>query len=420
MFRLAILVGLVGVALAGKSPNADIIERMVRSHPGARYSNDILEDAQLDVPDLVAKYGYPVESHNVETQDGYGLTMHRIPHGRDSHNKSDPNKPIVFLMHGLLSSSADYLLLGPGRALGYILADLGYDVWLGNARGNYYSRRHRRLNPDSRLNKNFWKFSWDEIGNYDLPAFLDYIEAHTGQSRLHFVGHSQGGTSFLVLASLRPEYNKRFISFQGLAPASFFTHNEHPTFTRIAPLESILESAAFAMGRAEVFGSREFITWFALRYCAEESIFSPICTSIIVSGTSDHFNTTMIPVFLGHAPAGASIRQYAHFAQCINTDSFRRYDHGTLTNLRVYGRRTPPEYDLNKVTAPTYIYYATNDKTVHYQDVRLLASKLPNVKGAFQINSPTFDHLDFLWGSGAKDLFYTKMIRLMREAENAL
>ena len=38
----------------------------------------------------------------------------------------------------------------------YMLADLGYDVWLGNARGNTYSRSHVNMTADD---PDFWKFT---------------------------------------------------------------------------------------------------------------------------------------------------------------------------------------------------------------------------------------------------------------------
>lgn len=52
------------------------------------------------------------------TSDGYILEMHRIKHGRDQNNVPDNNKPVVFVMHGLLCSSADWVLMGPGSGLG--------------------------------------------------------------------------------------------------------------------------------------------------------------------------------------------------------------------------------------------------------------------------------------------------------------
>lgn len=105
-------------------------------------------------PQLVAKYGYPIENHTMVTEDGYILTMHRIPHGKNSTSRSTK---VIYLQHGLLCSSGDWVLMGPEKGLAYLLADRGYDVWLGNARGNTYSRNHTKWNPDVDK-KEFWDF----------------------------------------------------------------------------------------------------------------------------------------------------------------------------------------------------------------------------------------------------------------------
>ena len=99
-------------------------------HPNA-ISSWLLHGEKYSQPTdwMVLEAGYPVESHEVVTQDGYILTLHRIP----ASNKSRP--PVVFLQHGLMSSSADWVLSGPDHALAYQLAQAGYDVWMGNFRG---------------------------------------------------------------------------------------------------------------------------------------------------------------------------------------------------------------------------------------------------------------------------------------------
>jgi len=41
-----------------------------------------------------------------------------------------------------------WLINPPDEALGFILADNGYDVWISNTRGTKYSRSHKSLSPN--------------------------------------------------------------------------------------------------------------------------------------------------------------------------------------------------------------------------------------------------------------------------------
>lgn len=81
--------------------------------------------------------------HRVVTSDGYILEVHRIISSPVM--TSSRVKPVVFLQHGFLDSSATWVMSGPEHGFGYALADSGYDVWMGNARGEKHLIKHFRL-----------------------------------------------------------------------------------------------------------------------------------------------------------------------------------------------------------------------------------------------------------------------------------
>ncbi len=102
--------------------------------------------------------------------------------------------------------------------MAFILANLGYDVWLGNNRGNKYSKNHKNI---SIKEKKFWDFSFHEMGLYDLPAIIDYIRTTTGVEKITYIGHSQGTTQMFAGLSLKNDYYSKILNvFTALGPVT--------------------------------------------------------------------------------------------------------------------------------------------------------------------------------------------------------
>ncbi len=68
--------------------------------------------------EIIASRGYPVEIHEVITEDGYILELHRIPYGKGQVPKRDVKKQVVFIQHGFLNTDNVWLITPNDQGLG--------------------------------------------------------------------------------------------------------------------------------------------------------------------------------------------------------------------------------------------------------------------------------------------------------------
>jgi len=364
-----------------------------------------LPEENLDTPDLIKYWDYPVEEHEVETEDGYILKMHRIPGGRNNtgDEEEDKARQPIFLQHTILSSSADWVINYPNTSLAFVLADKGYDVWLGNLRGNIYSKKHKKLQEKD---EKFWDFSLDEHAKYDFPAKIDYILKNTSQSQLYFIGHSYGCMVALAAVSENKHLMQKIKVFFALAP---ITRMEHmTTLTRtMAGLQSKM-AWIFKWFHVHQFlpplkWSRKFIT----TMCRWIPIMCRFGISIIGGRNNKFLDKKRLPVYVAHTPAGTSVKAFYHSLQLINSKRFQKYDYGSAENMKHYKAKIAPEYDIKQMKIPTVVVSGTNDNMAPPRDMAWTLKTLPFVIKHFRIED--YSHMDFVWGKNSGSMLYEKL-----------
>lgn len=111
------------------------------------------KDAHIDFVQTCNENGYASESYTVVTEDGYVSQLYRIP---GKAGETGAQKPAVLMMHGMECDMNFWMSNHPENVPPFILADQGYDVWLGNNRGSRFSKYHTTLDPSE---LEYWEFS---------------------------------------------------------------------------------------------------------------------------------------------------------------------------------------------------------------------------------------------------------------------
>ncbi|XP_022210801.1 lipase 3-like [Drosophila obscura] len=370
-------------------------------------AGSLVDFAKSNSLNLVVRHNYPVEQHKLTTSDGYILTIFRIPYSLSDGETQGQGKPVVFLQHGITGSSDDWLLNGPKSGLAYLLADAGFDVWLGNSRGNSNGRENQKLKPS---NEKFWKFSWHEIGAYDLPAQIDYVLRITNQAALHFIGHSQGGTAYLVMLAEHPEYNEKISTTNLLAPLAFCSNMESKLMTLVLKVNEYMVDGEYSQSSLTNHPlSNVFCSTLIGKHLCHDMLFT------LIGGNSPHINKTLVPQLEKTTSSGFSNMLLKHYAQVFKTGRFAKYDYGNATNLEVYGTSKPPLYDLSNV-APTdmvHMFYSDNDQLLSVEDAERLGQRINAIQNHVEVKN--WNHLDYVYATDVVQVIYEQLIQSIRD-----
>ncbi|XP_018008882.1 lipase 1 [Hyalella azteca] len=323
-------------------------------------------------------------------------------------------KEAVLLMHGFASSSADFVLGGPDSALGFMLADAGYDVWLGNFRGNAYSRRHASLQSDD---AQFWRFSLDEVSRRDVPAMVDHIITTTHRPHIFYIGHSIGATMLALTCHIKPKFANKIRHFSAMAPVGYGKMSQGPVkvMTNLARI-TYKHKEEGGGAKAQVLSRDRSAVAFMWFFCGARSLAWKLCLSLLTAAGGRNtglFRKEMLSLILAHFPAGTSVRLAAHLGQLLSSDGLHKFDFGPDDNAALYGQATPPRYDLSHTRVPTAVYWAVNDLLAPPQDVEEFIAALPNVTEKHLVGHETFNHFDFVYSDQARHLLHTDLITTM-------
>ncbi|NWS96342.1 LICH hydrolase, partial [Mionectes macconnelli] len=359
----------------------------------------------MNVSEIIRYHGYPSEEYEVTTEDGYILAVFRIPAGRNNQNTGQ--RPVVFLQHAFLGDATHWISNMNNNSLGFILADAGYDVWLGNSRGNTWSLRHRTLKP---CQKEFWKFSFDEMGKYDIPAELYFIMNKTGQKNVYYIGHSEGTTAGFIAFSTYPELAQRVKVFFGLGAITTCPHATSILVRMTNLPEPLLR---LVLGFKGAFHQIGFLKGPVTQLCTSLDKFCAHVLCYIAGGSIKNLNTSRIDTYVGHSPAGTSVQNIIHWQQLAHTDQFQAYNYGSKENMKKYNQTAPPVYKIEEITIPTAVWSGGEDTFADPKDTARLLSQISNL--IYHEHFPTWGHLDFIWGLDATEKMYMKIIELLKK-----
>ena len=380
-------------------------------------------DYGLETEELILSRGFQVENHYLVTKSGYIMHVYRIIHPiMKPHERKKP----ILLWHTVCTSSKFFLINSPGgnfddpkgkfvgNNMGFELARYGYDVWLINSRGNFYSKNHSFLDPDKDYVR-YWNFSMDEIIEEDGPLAVDYILEKTNKTKLGFIGWSTGSTIGLCMLAQHPRFNDIIEPFIALGPTMSFG-GTYPNF--------FWHMNWFAKLHYNMRGDGNHLPDKLLPpygidiVCA---VWPEVCafTLDMMAGGNANYNMSRMHIYTDFGSLSISEKHLRDWTQqYMSGKTIRKFDYGPDENLKRYGSKEAPVYPLQDITSRAiYVFWSTRDGKSGPHDLDMLRSTLKVPFTEFHMKEPKWSHLDYVWGRQARMLINTPIIEILNNID---
>eukprot|EP01112_Ceratiomyxa_fruticulosa_P008441 TRINITY_DN2189_c0_g2_i1.p1 TRINITY_DN2189_c0_g2~~TRINITY_DN2189_c0_g2_i1.p1 ORF type:complete len:757 (-),score=148.47 TRINITY_DN2189_c0_g2_i1:227-2497(-) len=371
----------------------------IRSLPSKIKNDKLISPHQLDirsVHEIISQAGYPYQNHTVTTDDGYILSLERIP--------NPGSKDVVYFQHGIFDNSFAWVANGSTGSLAFRAWEQGYDVWLGNFRGN---GEKKHVKPDLSP-KEYWNFSINEHAFKDIPAFVKHIyetkhrelkitqnneKIETNENeikedsdddslskdiRISAVSHSMGAAATLmyIVYSRMNGGDHRLQQAILLSPAGY--HYKAPyicdvlgpvinLYIRLVPSFYVFR---FPSESIRVLTAKTMHS--LIHNPVTKDLVVYLISNLLLGGEPSIHPVARIPNLAYNTFSGTSVKIYKHFWQLYKRGRFEGYDYGSeKENMEKYGTKTPPDfmehYDL--IDIPIYFVMGLRDNLIAPQNI---------------------------------------------------